>query len=68
MMFPEKPKRKGRKHFSKYILLLALIPVFLSFHLEIELGLLGDSVAVTVLICAAIYLVYQLVDWLIHWT
>jgi hypothetical protein len=67
MMFPEKPKRKSRKHFSKYLLLLVLIPVLMSFHFKLELGLLGDSLAVTVLLCAAIYLVYQFVDWLIHW-
>jgi hypothetical protein len=65
-MFPEKPKRQNRKTNSKYLFLLLLFPAIVAFSPSIEFGLLGDSIAVTVLISSAIYLVYQFITWLIH--
>jgi hypothetical protein len=65
-MFPEKPKRQNRKTSSKYPFLLLLFLAIVAFSPSIEFGFLGDSIAATVLICSAIYLVYQLIAWLIH--
>jgi hypothetical protein len=65
-MSPEKPKRQNRKSSSKYLFLLLLIPAILAFSPSIEFGLLGDSIAVTVLLCSAIYLTYQFIEWLMN--
>lgn len=64
-MFPEKPKRQKQQPKRLFFILLLLLPSILVFQ-NIELGLLGDSIAVTVMLCAAIYLVYQVVEWLIR--
>ena len=61
-MFKEKPKRGKKNRF--YFALVLLLPMLLVSR-QIEFGILGDSIAMTVMICAAIYLTYQLVEWLI---
>ena len=63
-MFPEKRKRHKHSHKRLFFALLLLVPMLLSFR-HIELGLIGDSLALMVLISAAIYLVYQFIAWLI---
>jgi hypothetical protein len=61
-MFPEKPKRNGKR---RYLLaLILLLPVLLIFR-NFDFGFYGDITAMTVMICSAIYLTYQLVEWLI---
>ena len=60
-MFPEKPKRKQKQRFLTLILLVPLMLLFRNF----DFGFYGDVLAMTVMICAAIYLTYQLVEWLI---
>lgn len=61
-MFPEKPKRGQKKR--RFFALILLLPMLIAFR-QVEFGILGDSIAMMVMICAAIYLVYQLVEWLI---
>jgi hypothetical protein len=66
-MFPEKPKRKRHKLLSIQLVMMLMIPaLFISgFRSELDFGFYGDIFAMTVMICAAIYLTYQFVEWLI---
>jgi|GEM_PF-5998103 len=69
-MVTEKPKRKRRpqsKSTIRFILILVMIvPVFfVARHPRIGNSLLTDGIAISVLICSAVYVLYQLALWLI---
>lgn len=68
-MFIDKPKRKRRqrKSFLRFFLIaLIIIPAALfAFHPRVSDSLLADGIALSVMICAAVYIVHQAIVWLI---
>lgn len=69
-MFIEKPKRKARPQRQSIIrfllILIMIVPVFFVIqHPRIGGSLFTDGIALSVMICAAVYIVHQIVLWLI---
>ncbi|MEO1287210.1 MAG: hypothetical protein AAFV93_05535 [Chloroflexota bacterium] len=69
-MFPEKPKRKikrndKRQSWQRLLLILVIaIPSSLAvLHPRIGQSLFADGIALSVIICAAVYLTYQAILW-----
>lgn len=70
MMFMEKPKRKSKhqkKSLTRFLLISLIIVPGILFALNPAFGqsLLADGIALSVMICAAVYIVHQGVLWLI---
>ena len=69
-MFTEKAKRKqksGKKSLIRSILIMLMISPFAFFALHPAFGqsLLADGIALSVMICASVYILHQAILWLI---
>ncbi len=69
-MFIEKPKRKAKprkKSFIRSVLIMLMIAplAFLVLHPSIGQSLLANGIALSVMICAAVYILHQGILWLI---